>query len=101
MNQSVKLSFTAYHNVTVHTILIYKEILRVQISWRILISSQNKSKGIAEVIVTYPRSSLQCILTSVHSYILSLNSKIFVQPENFQYFETSIILSFGFYAVSL
>jgi hypothetical protein len=44
MKLSVKLFLTAYHNVTIHIILIYEEILRVQNSWRMLIMSQNKMK---------------------------------------------------------
>jgi len=75
MKVSVKLFLPAYHNLMVRIILICEETLRFQSSWRILISSQNKSEGIKQVIVTNPLLSLQRRPSSVHSYILSLNSK--------------------------
>jgi len=44
MKPSVKLYLPAYHYVTVHIFIMYKEILRVQNFCTILISSQNKIK---------------------------------------------------------
>jgi hypothetical protein len=57
-------------------------MLRVQNSWIILISSQNKSKVISHAIVMYPRSSLQCRPSAGQSYNVNLNSNELVK--NFQ-----------------
>jgi len=40
--------------MAVYIFLVYKEILRVQNWWRVLISSQNKNKVTTQAIVTYP-----------------------------------------------
>ena len=75
MKLSFMLFLPAYHNVTDHILLVYEAILRVQNSWRILISSQNKNKRTTQGLVNYPCSSLQCTPSSVHYCILNLNSK--------------------------
>jgi len=52
MKLSVKLFYPAYHNLTVHIIIVYEEILRVKNWLRSLISSRNKSKGTTQPIET-------------------------------------------------